>query len=50
MTRPQKTALTDDNNVELTIVDEGPGYSVEDAYRVLAEVPTQDRVRVTPEE
>lgn len=42
--------LSDEENVELTIVNEGPGYSVDDAYRVLAEVPVREATAVVPEE
>lgn len=42
--------LEDQSNVELTIVNEGTGYSPEDAYRVLAGVPVQEATPVAPEE
>lgn len=54
MTTPQepqpKTALSDPDNVLMEVVEEGTGYTVEDAYRVLAELPVQTPTPVQPEE
>lgn len=42
--------LSDDDNLEFTVVEEGTGYSVEDAYRVLCGLPVQTPTPVVPEE
>lgn len=45
------TPLSDPDNIRMEIVeDEAEGYSVEDAYRVLANLPVSEPVEVPEEE
>lgn len=45
----EKTSLSDDENVKMVEVSEAEGLSVEDAYRVLADMPLEP-VEVPEEE